>query len=273
MSSTDDKKIYTFGYSATATQMLARRSATDNAGFVLPYLRTGMRVLDCGCGPGSITLGLAEAVAPGEVVGVDIEPSQIDLARDQAAKRGCPNVRFEVADVLQLPYPDASFDAIFGHTILMQFQDQLPMLNEVYRVVKPGGVVGFREPAFDGNISEPPEGARHQFFTLFIRMLQHNGSSPLVGRQLRALLGRAGFANSVMSASYGNPAGDPEAKQAAYDRMARLCHEAAWMEQAIGLEWISGEARDDLSSALHAEGADPGTYYATAFCEVVGWKA
>jgi ubiquinone/menaquinone biosynthesis C-methylase UbiE len=251
--------------------MMAGRNAEGNAGFLLPYLRAGMHVLDCGCGPGSITVGLAEVVAPGEVVGVDIEPAQIALARAQAAQRGCTNARFDVGNVLHLPYPEATFDAVFGHTIVMQFQAPLPMLTEVYRVVKPGGVVGFREPAFEGNLYEPPEGARHQYATLFIRMLQHNGSNPLVGRQLGALLGRAGFRHVTMSASY-QSAGTPAEKQVAYERSARLCEEAVWMEQAMALGWISREARDHLSTALRAEAADPAAFYAAAFCEVVGWK-
>jgi cyclopropane fatty-acyl-phospholipid synthase-like methyltransferase len=48
----------------------ARRTAACNAAFMLPHLRPGMRLLDAGCGPGSNTIGLAEAVAPGEVIGV-----------------------------------------------------------------------------------------------------------------------------------------------------------------------------------------------------------
>lgn len=95
-----DKKIYTFGYSATVTQTMAGRRAERNAGFFLPHLRAGMQVLDCGRGPASITLGLAEVVAP------------VDLARSRAAQQGCPNVRFDVGDVLQLPYPVATFDAV-----------------------------------------------------------------------------------------------------------------------------------------------------------------
>jgi SAM-dependent methyltransferase len=115
--------IYTFGYGPTAVQIMTSRSAEDSARFFLPYLRAGMRVLDCGCGPGSITVGLAQAVAPGEVVGIDVEPSQIALAQTYAAERGIANARFETGNVSALPFPDATFDAAFGHTIVMQFRD------------------------------------------------------------------------------------------------------------------------------------------------------
>ena len=73
------------GYADDAVQMMAGRTALARAGSLLPHLRPGMRVLDAGCGPGTITLGLADAVAPGgSVVGVDAEPSQVELARAAA---------------------------------------------------------------------------------------------------------------------------------------------------------------------------------------------
>ena len=271
MSSSNDEKRYTFGYSPTATQFMAQRNAAGNAGFFLPHLRAGMHVLDCGCGPGSITIGLAEALTSGEVVGIDIEPSQIDLARAQAEQQGCTNVRFDVGDMLHLPYPEATFDAVFGHAILMQFDDPLSALAEVLRVLKPGGVVGFREPACDGNLYEPPEGACHQYFTLFMRMLQHNGSDPYIGRRLGALLSRVGLERVTLAAAY-QSRGTPEEKHRIYEGNARLCHEAAWMDQAIDLGWISHEARDELSVVLRSEAADPSTFSALAFCEVIGWK-
>ena len=51
--------------------LASMRTAAENAAFFLPYLRPGLRLLDVGSGPGSITLGLAEAVAPGEAVGIE----------------------------------------------------------------------------------------------------------------------------------------------------------------------------------------------------------
>jgi SAM-dependent methyltransferase len=252
MSPPGDTPLYTFGYSPTVVQLLARRTAAQIASFLLPSLRAGMHVLDCGCGPGSITIGLADVVAPGEVVGIDIKPSQITLARTQAAQRGLTNIRFQVGNVTQLPFPEAPFDAVFGCNILMQFQDPRPVLTEVCRVVKPGGVVGFRELTFDGNLYEPPAGARHQYYALLTRRLQHNGGDPWMGRRLGTWCCRAGLQRVTMAASYVS-AGTPDEKQAAYDEQARLCEDGAWMEQAIALGWISRDGRERLSRALRAE--------------------
>src|SRR5262245_37069717 len=92
---------------------LATKTASREGGFFLPHLRPGMRVLDVGSGPGSITVGLAEVVAPGEVIGVDLQPALVEQARARAAKHNAANVRFEVANVYDLPYRSGSFDAVF----------------------------------------------------------------------------------------------------------------------------------------------------------------
>ena len=75
---------YTMGYSEEFQQLLRRRSADTHAAYLLPHLRPGMRLLDFGCGPGFISVGLARAVEPGELHGVDVEESQIDMARSAA---------------------------------------------------------------------------------------------------------------------------------------------------------------------------------------------
>lgn len=146
----DEDRIYAFGYSPAAVGMMESRSVDANARFFLDHLEPGMHVLDIGCSPGSITVGLAAAVTPGQVVGIDIEPSQVALGQDRAASLGLGNCRFETGSVYDLPLPDHSMDAVFGHTILMQFSELDPVLAEVKRVLKPGGLVGFREIDLDG---------------------------------------------------------------------------------------------------------------------------
>ena len=94
----------------------------------------GMRVLDLACGPGTLSRRLARDVSPGgEVVGVDLAPGMIELARAAAI----PNSRFEVMDIEQLSFADASFDAaVCGHGF--QFVPQLAVaLREARRVLRP----------------------------------------------------------------------------------------------------------------------------------------
>ena len=97
------------GYSSPVIQQhYLRRQATQQAAFFLPYLQPGMNLLDCGCGPGAITVGLAAAVAPGHVVGVDREPSMVERAGALAEEHQVANVRFQVGDLCELPLPASS---------------------------------------------------------------------------------------------------------------------------------------------------------------------
>src|SRR5262245_54030497 len=98
-----DRETYSVGYERATAEFFGARRAATQAAFFLPHLRAGMSLLDGGCGPGSITIDLATLVAPAKVVGIDIEPTQIDLARTQATKQGVLNVRFEVANLYALP--------------------------------------------------------------------------------------------------------------------------------------------------------------------------
>ena len=74
----------------------------------MPLLRPGMDLLDLGCGPGSITLGLAQAVWPGEVTGLDQNQEQVELARRAAVENRALNARFVTGNALALPFPDSS---------------------------------------------------------------------------------------------------------------------------------------------------------------------
>ena len=144
-SSSRGPENYSFADSPTFHQKFSQRTAEVNAGFFLHHLRPGINLVDCGCGTGSITAGLAESISPGEVTGIEISASDVDLARERAKKGGHTNLRFEVADIYELPLPDESVDAVFFHAILGHLNDPVRALREAHRVLKPGGVVGVRQ--------------------------------------------------------------------------------------------------------------------------------
>jgi cyclopropane fatty-acyl-phospholipid synthase-like methyltransferase len=74
-------ETYTHGHAAATLRQHGRRTAEEAAAFLLPELKAGMRLLDVGCGPGSITRGLAERLAPGEVIGIDLAKEALASAR------------------------------------------------------------------------------------------------------------------------------------------------------------------------------------------------
>ena len=153
---------YTMGYSEEFLQLLHRRNAESNAAYLLPHLKPGLRVLDFGCGPGTISVGLARAVDPGELHGIDFEESQIDLARAAAEAGGHGNATFHVGDVTDLPFEDDYFDAAHCHAVLMHVPDTAATLSEVKRVLKPGGIVASREMFVSSSFPRAGQRRRHR---------------------------------------------------------------------------------------------------------------
>ena len=113
-----------------------RRAAVDLSGAA-----PGQRVLDCATGTGDLALEFKRAVGPrGEVIGTDFCAEMLESAPAKAAKAGL-QVKFAVADVLALPYPDGQFDVASIAFGIRNVDDPLLYLREMTRLVKPGGCV------------------------------------------------------------------------------------------------------------------------------------
>jgi ubiquinone/menaquinone biosynthesis C-methylase UbiE len=195
------ENTYTPGYSAPVLGFMGRRTAETHGGFFLPQLRAGWRLLDAGCGPGTITLGLARAVEPGQVVGIDIEESQFASARERAEREGL-NVEFRRASVYELPFQDASFDAVFSHALLEHLRDASAALVEMRRVLKPGGLIGLRAADLGGLLIDAASEGPAQALAAYLASQKDQSKDPNVGRKLGRLLRQAGFAVQKRTASY-----------------------------------------------------------------------
>src|SRR5215475_9761684 len=97
-------EVYTHGHHESVLRSHKWRTAENSAAFLLPHLAVDAKVLDVGCGPGTITAGLADLVPRGHVTGIDAAQEVVDQAR--AATAGRENIDFAAGDVYALDYPD-----------------------------------------------------------------------------------------------------------------------------------------------------------------------
>src|SRR5262245_59264102 len=106
---TDARETYMYDANTAVAAAQGGRTAAREAAFFLPHLRAGMSLLDAGCGGGSITVGLAEAITPGRAMALDLDVGRLSEAQTRAVDVGAA-LRLAAGDVYHLPFPDASFD-------------------------------------------------------------------------------------------------------------------------------------------------------------------
>src|ERR1700742_2135678 len=115
--------VYTHGHAESVLRSHRTRTAQNSAGYLLPHLRAGLDLLDIGSGPGTITAGLAELVAPGQVTAVEVTEDALAHTRAEIERRRPPNVSLAVGDVHDLPWPADSFDIVHAHQVLQHVAD------------------------------------------------------------------------------------------------------------------------------------------------------
>ncbi len=174
--------------------MVSGRTAHDRAAFLLPFLRNGARLLDVGCGPGSITLGLARLVEPdGCVVGIDLQSSQIEIAAQAAARSGIKNAFFQVANASELPFDAASFDLVFSHALFEHLAAPGPVLAEMARVLRPEGTLAICSSDWSGARIEPDSKDVRCAMQAHYALRRRAGGDPFAGARLSEWIAAAGF--------------------------------------------------------------------------------
>lgn len=194
---------YTTNHTPSVLQTHSWRTASNSAAYLLPYIRPGMKILDIGCGPGSITVDFARLVGPtGHVTGVEYVEDPLPGARALAAAQGVENVAFCVGDVHELGgFEDEAFDVVHVHQVLQHVGDPVRALRQMRRVVKRGGVVAARES--DALSWFPANEGIEAWDGLTRRVARAKGGNPHPGRMIHVWAVEAGFAREMVKRSAG----------------------------------------------------------------------
>lgn len=195
---------YSFGYQKGVLDYLTYR-AQKSFNFILPYLKPEIEVLECGCGPGVVTCEIAKKVINGNVIGIDIDEDQINSNNIKVSESSFKNLKFEVANILELPYPNNFFDIVYMQALIVHIKSPINAIREVYRVLKNDGLIAIREPIMDKTIFSPEEPMLQESFELIQKAIKSYGGDASIGRKLLPLLNEAGFKDIQISVSWEQP--------------------------------------------------------------------
>jgi len=184
---------YTHGHHESVLRSHTWRTAQNSAGFLLERLMSGDSLLDVGCGPGTITMDLAELVAPGPVVGIDRSKEVLERAREAAEARALSNLSFEVGDVYELEFEDSSFDVVYAHQVLQHLSEPTRALVEMRRVLRDGGWLAVRDGDYGEFTWSPPSVGLTRWMQLYHQITRKNGAEADAGRHLAEWVEAAGF--------------------------------------------------------------------------------
>ncbi len=156
-------------------------------------LSEGMRVLEVGCGAGSMTPWLSQKIGySGRLVALDIDPQEIECARRKVMESGLDNTDFIATSVENVLKIDCDFDFIYGRFILMQLRNPFEVLERLISCLRPGGVIALDEPNQEADFAAPPCPPCERANRLFLDYADRLGLNFRVGDSLYPMLSRLG---------------------------------------------------------------------------------
>ncbi|MFC1944088.1 class I SAM-dependent methyltransferase [Chloroflexota bacterium] len=195
-----NNSTYIHGYSIIEFQRLSDQADTLRDLFHHDSVfRPAGLVLEAGCGTGAQTVIIAPQNLQCNFVSIDIAEDSLVQAEENIKKRKIQNVRFQVADVFDLPFNNESFDHIFICFLLEHLQAPLDALVSLKRVLKKDGTLSVIEGDHGSAYYHPRSSAAQATIQCLIDIQASLGGNALIGRELYPLLATAGFEDVSVS--------------------------------------------------------------------------
>lgn len=262
---------YTHGHHESVLRSHTWRTAENSAGYLLDSLEPGQRLLDVGCGPGTITIDLAALVAPGEVVGIDAEAEVIAQAQVRCRTTDGARPTFATGDVYALDFADASFDVVHAHQVLQHLTDPVAALSEMARVLRPGGMVAVRDSDYAAFAWAPADPRLDRWLELYHQVTARNGAVADAGRHLLGWVQEAGYREWRASSSTWTFA-DPDSRAWWGGLWADRVQLSSFADQAVGYGFSDRDELADIADGWRGWAARPDGFFVVVHGEVLAHR-
>ena len=205
---------YSKGFEKSISDTHSWRTVENSAKYVIPLIKPNFKILDVGCGPGSITIDFAKnylsspetnnnngsgsgsgSGGGGSIIGIEPTQELIDIANENKSKLvpELTNISFQIGSIYELPFDDDSFDLVHAHQVIIHLQNPIEALKELKRVTKPGGFICIRDADLESSIVSPVE--KYESLREFYVIKAKNAISTdtKAGRKLRNKALEAGY--------------------------------------------------------------------------------
>jgi len=257
---------YSHGHHESVLRSHRNRTVENSAAYLIPYLATGLSVLDVGCGPGTISADVAGRVAPGHVTAIDYAPDAITAALGDFGDAA--NLTFAVGDAYNLDFADDTFDVVHAHQVLQHLTDPVGALREWRRVVKPNGIVAARDSIYSSKAWYPADPVLDRWLELYHQLTDRNDAEDDAGIFLPAWAAQAGYSDVAFSGSTWAYA-DPDSRAWWGGLWADRALESSFATQTIEYGLSTQAELEAISAAWTRWAAHPEASYMVVHGEII----